>query len=100
MNSAQKSTPLSRRFRTTVNPTANWPTSSSPQSPRRQLVLEEALLAEQFQILLEKQPQAASAYAGLAAKVTDPHLKLKIEQLCRDKEKHIRLAERLLEIVD
>jgi rubrerythrin len=63
-------------------------------------VLEEALLAEQFQTLLEKERQAACAYAGLAAKVTDPHLKLKIEQLCRDKEKHIRLAERLLEIVE
>ena len=63
-------------------------------------MLEQALMAEQFQSLLEKERQAACTYASLADKVSDPQLRAKIEQLCHDKEKHVRLAERLLEIVE
>jgi rubrerythrin len=63
-------------------------------------MLEEARLRERFHSLLAKERQAADAYAELAAQTVDDELRKQIEQLHRDKLKHIRLAERLLEIVE
>jgi len=62
-------------------------------------MLEQAMLRDQFQALLTQEKQALAAYADLAAKVTDPSILEQVEQLRRDKQRHIELTERLLEIV-
>jgi len=62
-------------------------------------MLEQATLREQFQTLLSQEQQALEAYAELAAKVTDPAVRQQVEQLHRDKQRHVELTERLLEIV-
>ncbi len=63
-------------------------------------MLEQTLLREQFLTLLDKERQAERLYADLAVRLSDPSLRKQIEQLHRDKQRHITLAERLLEIVD
>jgi rubrerythrin len=63
-------------------------------------MFEEALLAEQFQDLLTHAQEAERMYAGLAECVEDPELREKVQQVHLDKLRHVRLAERLLEIVD
>lgn len=63
-------------------------------------MLEQAMLREQFLALLDKERQAERTYAELSSRLTDPALRRQIEQLQRDKQRHIALAERLLEIVD
>lgn len=62
-------------------------------------MLEQATLREQFQTLLSQEQQALEAYAQLVAKVTDPAVRQQVEQLHRDKQRHVELTERLLEIV-
>jgi len=63
-------------------------------------MLEQVILREQFQVLLDKEREAEKVYAEQAAKVASGLLRAQIEQLRRDKQRHIRLIERLLEIVD
>jgi rubrerythrin len=63
-------------------------------------MFEQAMLREQFQALLRQEQQAEKLYADLVAKLTDPELLQRVQQLHRDKQRHIRLAERLLEIVE
>ncbi|MFA6132938.1 MAG: hypothetical protein WC869_02835 [Phycisphaerae bacterium] len=64
-------------------------------------MLEQALLREQFSQLLAKAQEAEQAYAGLIhAGVRDPHAAQELEQLLADKQRHVRLAQRLLEIVE
>ena len=63
-------------------------------------MLEQALLREQFQALLEQQRHAVRVYADLAGNANDPSVKQEAQQIQRDKERHILLTERLLEIVD
>ena len=63
-------------------------------------MLEHTYLREQFESLLVKEKQAAESYGKLAIDLNDPTLREKLDQLCRDKHKHIRLTERLLEILD
>ena len=63
-------------------------------------MLEQALLREQVQALLAAELQAHDAYAELAEKVSDPSLRQQLQTLCHDKQRHMRLAERLLEILD
>jgi rubrerythrin len=63
------------------------------------LEIEHALLRERFQMLLSQEQQALDAYADLVSRVTDPALREQVEQLHRDKQRHIELTERLLEIV-
>jgi len=62
-------------------------------------MLEQALLSEQFRKLLAREQEVAKSYENLMAQVKDPRLRTQIAQLCRDKNRHVRLAERLLEIV-
>jgi rubrerythrin len=62
-------------------------------------MLDQALLREQFQTLLSQEQQALQAYADLVAKVDDPAVREQVEQLHRDKQRHVELTERLLEIV-
>ena len=63
-------------------------------------MLEEAILRDQFSDLLERERQAAAQYERLIAQLTDPKLREQVQSLLRDKQRHIALAERLLEIVE
>jgi len=62
-------------------------------------MFEEALLAEQFEKLLAQEQEAERMYAGLAGSTEDPGMRLAAEQFRRDKQRHVRLTRRLLEIV-
>lgn len=63
-------------------------------------MLEQAALREQFQTLLAREQYAAEIYGDLAGKVDDPALREQVEQLYREKLRHVRLTERLLEILE
>jgi rubrerythrin len=63
-------------------------------------MLEQERLREQFQALLDQEQQALAVYTELADKVRDPRLRDQVEELRRDKQRHVELTERLLEIVD
>ncbi len=63
-------------------------------------MFEQVELARHFQSLLVKEQDAERMYAGLAAEVDDPALKAQVEQLRREKQRHVALAERLLELVE
>ena len=63
-------------------------------------MFEEAVLAEQFQRLLARERKAEGMYAALACSAEDPAVRMRAEEFRRDKQRHIRLAERLLEIVE
>ncbi len=63
-------------------------------------MFEEAQLAEQFNALLNQQQQAADHYAVVAAETDDPLMRRQFEQVQREKNRHIQLTQRLLEIVD
>ena len=63
-------------------------------------MLEQLMFADQFKELLACQQKAVCAYGDLAGRIDDPKLRDQVEQLQRDKQRHIRLTERLLEIVD
>ena len=63
-------------------------------------MLEQATLRERFQALLEQERQALMVYESVAQRSSDPAVRKQALQLRREKERHIRLTERLLEIVD
>jgi len=63
-------------------------------------MFEEEQLAEQFTALLDQQQHAADHYAAVAAQTDDPQVRRQVEQVCREKNRHIQLTQRLLEIVD
>ena len=63
-------------------------------------MLEQALLREQIQDLLAKERRAEQVYAELVRKLQVPDLRDQVHQLHRDKQRHIRLTERLLEILE
>jgi rubrerythrin len=63
-------------------------------------MLEEALLRDQFGALLDQERQAAKAYEDLLPTIKDAAVREQVEQLLRDKHRHVELAERLLEIVE
>ena len=62
-------------------------------------MFEEAVLAEQFTKLLAQEKEAERMYAGLAGSADDPGVRSEAERFRRDKQRHVRLARRLLEIV-
>lgn len=63
-------------------------------------MLEQVLLREQFEELLGKQQSALGQYEEVAARETDPDTRAQLDQLCREKKRHIELTQRLLEIVE
>ena len=63
-------------------------------------MLETVFIEEQFQSLLDRAQQAEQMYAALADSAEDPSVRAEMDQLRRDKQRHIRLAQRLLEIVE
>jgi len=62
-------------------------------------MFEQAILAEQFEQLLRKQREIAEAYVALIETTEDPDLREQLVQLRREKDRHVRSSERLLEIV-
>ena len=63
-------------------------------------MLEQALLREQIQTYLATETQARQAYALVSAATENPRLREQLEQLAKDTQRHIRLTEQLLEILD
>jgi len=63
-------------------------------------MLEMATIREQLQDLLDKERRAMTAYAELVAKAADTRLREQFLQLQREKQRHVELAERLLQIMD
>ena len=62
-------------------------------------MFEQAMLSEQFRMLLQKEQEVVNHYTELLKQVEDPRIRQQVAQLCRDKRRHVRLAERLMEIV-
>jgi hypothetical protein len=62
-------------------------------------MLEQFLLRDQFKTLQESQREVLGRYET-AALHADPAAKADLDQLCREKRRHIELTERLLEIVE
>ena len=63
-------------------------------------MFEETQLSEQFQALLHAQEKIATQCLQAAGQTSDPQLKEEIQQLHREKQHHMELTERLLEIVN
>ena len=63
-------------------------------------MFEEALLAKQFKSIHTQARQAEQLYTSLAGSITDPDLREQVAQLSREKQRHVRLTERLMEIVE
>ena len=64
------------------------------------MTLEQTSLRQRFQALLDQQRQVLAVYESVAAASADPGVQKQAVQLRKDKERHVRLTERLLEIVD
>jgi len=64
------------------------------------LELQHEMIAEEFRELLEQSHAVADRYMTLAAEAQDPELQARLQEVCRDKLRHIDLVQRLLEIVD
>lgn len=64
------------------------------------MMLEQATLRERFQSLLDRQRQALEVYEAVAGQAPDPGVRKQAIQLKKEKERHVRLTERLLEILD
>ena len=62
-------------------------------------MFEETILAERFQSLLMQSEKAEKMYASLVGSTSDPARRRELLQLQFDKQRHVRLARRLLEIV-
>ncbi|MBN1943388.1 MAG: hypothetical protein JW849_08865 [Phycisphaerae bacterium] len=62
-------------------------------------MLDQLLLREQFKTLQETQREALGQYES-AARDADPAARADLDQLCREKRRHLELTERLLEIVE
>lgn len=63
-------------------------------------MLDQAILRERFEQLLLQERQAESLYADMLANVSEPSVREQIEQLHREKQRHVALTERLLELVE
>ena len=64
------------------------------------LDVEHAMLAESFRDLLEQERQAERTYAELVARADDPEVRRQLKLILREKQRHVQLVERLLEIVE
>lgn len=63
-------------------------------------MLEQEMLREQFQCILDRQRQALKVYTDLAGASLDASIRQQAQEIQRDKQRHIRLTERLIEIVE
>ena len=60
---------------------------------------ERVILREHFASILAAARSAAEAYARLARAEHDPLRRQELQRLARDRQRHVELSERLLEIV-
>jgi len=58
------------------------------------------MVAEQLNSLLDQERQAAKLAAELAGQVSDESSRRQLEEMHRDKLRHVQLVERLLEILE
>lgn len=58
------------------------------------------MLREQFEKLLNQQREAEQIYARLSGYVSDASYRNRIDEVRRQKRKHIILTERLLELLE
>jgi rubrerythrin len=63
-------------------------------------MFEQAMLAEQFELLLADAEQAEKMYASLAGNTDDPAMRQQLDQVYRDKQRHVELTRRLLDLVN
>ncbi len=63
-------------------------------------MLEQMILRERFEDLLARQQNALGCYESAGSNTTDPETRKQLNQLCKEKKRHIQLTERLLEIVE
>ena len=63
-------------------------------------MLEQALLREQVQAFLASETQARQAYTRATETADNPQLREQLEQLGKDTQRHIRLTQQLLEILE
>lgn len=64
------------------------------------LEVEQALLAEKFQQLLDNEQQAVKTYRTLLEQTREGEVRAQLEMLVREKQRHVELATRLLEIME
>ena len=64
------------------------------------LDVEQVMLAESFRTLLEREREAAAMYADLTSRTADAVTLQQLKEILREKQRHVRLVERLLEIVE
>lgn len=62
-------------------------------------MLDQFVLRQQFKTLRETQQEALGKYES-AAQNADPSARADLDQLCREKRRHLELTARLLEIVE
>jgi hypothetical protein len=62
-------------------------------------MLEHAMLRDRFEELLDDQRRIEGVYASMADTTDDPSLREQIQQIHRDKCRHVYLTERLIEIL-
>jgi rubrerythrin len=63
-------------------------------------MLEQAILRQRFESLLKTEQEVQRAYEELSRLVQDPLQQAQIQQLIREKQRHIELTQRLLELVE
>ena len=64
------------------------------------LDVEGIMLTERFRQLLEQERQAEMLSAEMVGQVSDPAARQQLEEMHRDKLRHVQLVERLLEILE
>jgi hypothetical protein len=63
-------------------------------------MLDQSFLRERFEDLLTHQEAALGHYESAASEETDPQARTHLEDILRDKKRHVELTRRLLEIVE
>ena len=63
-------------------------------------MFEQLELAEKFTALLKEEQQALRLYSDLAAQPGPPRMREQILRLLREKQRHVELAQRLVEMVE
>ena len=64
------------------------------------LELQHEMIAEQFEELLLQEQAVADHYQALAREASDPAVRSRLQDILRDKRRHIELVRRLVEIMD
>ncbi len=62
-------------------------------------MLEQEIIRQQFEELLSHHQAALGHYESVMGQ-TDEHTALQLTQICREKQRHVELTERLIEIAE